>query len=235
MNNLLAGTGIATVFVDHELKVLRFTPAAREITNLIQSDVGRPVGHIATNLVGYSRLVADTQEVLDTLHTREVEVKTLSDKWYALRIQPYRTIENVIEGAVMSFLDITERVRAREALHQANEVLRLAVVVRDAHDALTVQDGQGRILAWNPAAERLYGWTEAEALLMKASDRIPPADQAAESERTSRLWRGETVPPYESRRLTRSGALCRVIVTATGLVDERGATYAIATTERVLE
>lgn len=235
MNNLLAGTGIATVFVDHELKILRFTPAAREITNLIQGDVGRPVGHIATNLVNYSQLVADTQEVLTTLHSREVEVKTVSGKWYALRIQPYRTIENVIEGAVMSFLDITERVQAREALHQANEVLRLAVVVREARDALTVQDGQGHTIAWNPAAERLYGWTEAEALTMNVSDRIPAEDRAAESERTNRLRRGEAVPPYQSRRLTKSGDVVRVTITATALFDEPGATYAIATTERALE
>jgi two-component system CheB/CheR fusion protein len=126
-------------------------------------------------------------------------------------------------------------VRAREALHQANEVLRLAVVVRDAHDALTVQDGQGRILAWNPAAERLYGWTEAEALLMKASDRIPVEEQAAESDRTSRLRRGETIPPYQGGRLTKSGGLVRVTITATALFDEPGAAYAIATTERALE
>ena len=66
MNNLLAGTGIGTVFVDHQLRILRFTPAATRIINLILSDVGRPVGHIVSNLVGYDRLVADAQAVLDT-------------------------------------------------------------------------------------------------------------------------------------------------------------------------
>ena len=235
MNNLLAGTGIATVFVDRDLKVLRFTPAAREITNLIQSDVGRPVGHIAMNLVGYGTLVADTEEVLANLHARELEVQTAAGKWYALRIQPYRTIANVIEGAVMSFLDITERVRVREVLRRVNEVLRLAVVVRDAHDALTVQDGQGRTLAWNPAAQRLYGWTEAEALQMNVSARIPPEEKAAEAERMSRLRRGEVVPPYQALRLSKSGAMIPVTVTATALFDEPGAAYAIATTERARE
>src|SRR5664280_3411589 len=67
MNNLLAGTGIGTVFVDHELRILRFTPAATQVINLILSDVGRPVGHVASNLVGYDHLVADAQAVLDTL------------------------------------------------------------------------------------------------------------------------------------------------------------------------
>ena len=76
MNNLLAGTGIGTVFVDHQLRILRFTPAVTQIINLILTDVGRPVGHIVSNLVGYDRLVADVQAVLDTLVPKEVEVQT---------------------------------------------------------------------------------------------------------------------------------------------------------------
>ncbi len=90
-----------------------------------------------------------------------------------MRIQPYRTLDNVIEGAVITFVDITEMERTREALRKANDLLRLAVVVRDAHDAITVQDLEGRILAWNPGAVRMYGWSEAEALAMNVRDRIP--------------------------------------------------------------
>ncbi|MBT3293666.1 MAG: chemotaxis protein CheR [Verrucomicrobia bacterium] len=123
MNNLLAGTGIATVFVDHQLRILRFTPTANEIINLIPADAGRPVAHIVSNLTGYDRLVEDTQAVLDTLISKEVEVQTTADKWYTLRIQPYRTIANVIEGAVMTFVDITEVVNTREALKEANDRL----------------------------------------------------------------------------------------------------------------
>jgi two-component system CheB/CheR fusion protein len=67
MNNLLAGTGIATVFVDHQLRIMRFTPTASQLINLIPGDLGRPVAHIVSNLVGYNSLVEDTQLVLDTL------------------------------------------------------------------------------------------------------------------------------------------------------------------------
>jgi two-component system, chemotaxis family, CheB/CheR fusion protein len=126
MNNLLAGTGIATVFVDHGLHILRFTPAATRIINLILSDVGRPVGHIVSNLVGYNRLVADVEGVLDTLIPKEVEVQTQAGDWYSLRIQPYRTLGNVIEGAVITFVDITEMKKIRDELRKANEQLRLA-------------------------------------------------------------------------------------------------------------
>ena len=107
MNNLLAGTGIGTVFVDHQLRILRFTPTATRIINLIPSDIGRPVGHIVSNLVGYDRLVADMQAVLDTLIPKEVEVQTKAGDWYTMRILPYRTLDNVIEGAVITFVDIS--------------------------------------------------------------------------------------------------------------------------------
>ena len=76
MNNLLAGTGIGTVFVDHQLRIQRFTPAVTQVINLILTDVGRPVGHIVSNLAGYDRLVEDVKAVLDTLVPKEVEVQT---------------------------------------------------------------------------------------------------------------------------------------------------------------
>ncbi|MBF0230459.1 MAG: PAS domain-containing protein [Desulfamplus sp.] len=106
MNNLLAGTGIGTVFVDHQLKILRFTPAVTRLINLILSDVGRPVGHVVSNLVGYDRLVPDIQSVLDTLIPKEVEVETTEGGRYIMRILPYRTLENVIEGAVITFTGV---------------------------------------------------------------------------------------------------------------------------------
>ena len=128
MNNLLAGTGIGTIFVDHQLKILRFTPAVTRIINLILSDVGRPVGHIVSNLVGYDTLVADTQHVLRTLQPKEADVQTHEGRFYSLHILPYRTLDNVIEGAVITFVDITDMVLTREELRKANELLHPAVL-----------------------------------------------------------------------------------------------------------
>jgi two-component system CheB/CheR fusion protein len=107
MNNLLAGTRIATLFVDHNLRILRFTPTAYTILNLIASDVGRPVSHIVSNLIRYDKLIDDIQEVLDTLKSIEIDVEAKDGIWYTMHIQPYRTLDNVIEGAVLSFIDIT--------------------------------------------------------------------------------------------------------------------------------
>ena len=235
MSNLLASTGIGTVFVDHQLRILRFTPAATRIINLIPSDVGRPVAHTVTNLVAYDGLVADAQGVLDTLVPREVDVQTTGDAWYTMRIQPYRTHDNVIEGAVMTFVDITEMVRTRDALRKANEQLRLAVVVRDAHDAITVQDLEGRILAWNPGAVRMYGWSEAEALAMNVRDRIPLELREKELVKVHQLSQEEVLEPYRTRRIAKDGAVVEVSMTSTALVHETGHMYAIATTERARE
>jgi len=232
MNNLLAGTGIATVFVDFQLRILRFTPTATGIINLIASDVGRSVAHIVSNLLGYTTLVADTQAVLATLIPKQAEVQTLDGQWYALRIQPYRTLDNVIEGAVISFVDITEVVKTREALHQANALARLAVVVRDAHDAITVQDLSGRTLAWNPGAVRLYGWNEAQALALNVRERIPEGLRDGALDKLTRLSRAEVLEPYRTQRLTSTGAVLEVSIISTALLDDSGAPYAIATTER---
>ncbi len=233
MNNLLAGTGIGTVFVDYNLRILRFTPAVTQIINLIPSDVGRPVGHIVSNLVGYDQLVADVQGVLKTLIPKEVDVQTIEKKSYAMRILPYRTLDNVIEGAVITFIEITEMVRTREALRKANELIRLAVVVRDAFDAITVQDMDGRTIAWNPGATRMYGWSEAEALLLNVRDRIPPGLQEKSLLGSRQLGHAETLVPYQTQRLAKDGRLVDVWLTSTLLINESGQAYAIATTERL--
>ena len=234
MNNLLAGTGIGTVFVDHQLRILRFTPAASTIINLILSDIGRPVAHIVSNLVGYDNLVSDTQSVLNTLALKEVEVETKEGSWYAMRIQPYRTLNNVIEGAVISFVNISEMVQARMALDKANDLLRLAVVVRDAHDAITVQSMTGQTLAWNPGAVRMYGWSEVEALGMNVRDRIPQEMREKALAKLKQLSQAEILEPYLTQRMNKQGAILKVSIISTALINETGDVYAIATTERLV-
>jgi two-component system, chemotaxis family, CheB/CheR fusion protein len=139
MNNLLSGTGIATLFVDHKLQIIRFTPSATQLINLIQSDVGRPVGHIVSNLIGYNKMVEDIRGVLHDLVPREAEVRTPSGNWFLMRIRPYRTMDNVIEGAVLTFVDISELKQARDNARNAQKVaekvldtLKQPVVVLDA-------------------------------------------------------------------------------------------------------
>ena len=232
MNNLLAGTGIGTVFVDFQLRVMRFTPAVTRIINLIQSDIGRPVTHFTSNLVGYDNFLTDVQTVLITLIPKEVEVQTTDDTSYVMRILPYRTIDNIIEGAVINFVNITEIKQIREELRKANDLGRMAVVVRDSHDAVVLQDMKGRIIAWNPAAGRMYGLSESEALRRNIRELIPEERRSEEIVRVRQLSRNETVEPYRTQRFTNDGAVVEVWLTASALLNEAGEVYAIATTER---
>lgn len=232
MSNLLAGTGIGTIFVDHQLRIQRFTPAAAQVINLILSDVGRPVGHIVSNLVAYDRLVADVREVLDSLVPKELEAQTHAGAWYLLRIRPYRTLENVIEGAVITFTEITEHKKVQAALRESEDVRRLAVVVRDARDAIVVHDLEGQILSWNPGAERLYGWTEAEALAMNIRDLIPEGRSEEALAVLRQLSRAEVIEAYRMQRIAKNRQIVDVWLTATALVNDSGSVYAVATTER---
>ena len=192
------------------------------------------MAHIVSNLVGYDNLVADTQSVLSSLALKEVEVQTKGGGWYTMRIQPYRTLSNVIEGAVISFVNISEIIQARAALEKANDLLRLAVVVRDAHDAITVHDLTGKILAWNPGAVRMYGWSETEALNMNVRDSIPPELREQALVTLKQLSHAEILQPYLTRRMNKQGAVIAVSIISTALINESGNVYAIATTERLV-
>jgi len=107
MTNLLNSTEIATVFLDNEMNVRRFTAHISHLFKLIPGDVGRPLAHIVSDL-DYPGLKDDAQEVLRTLIFRELAVSTHDGRWYRVRIMPYRTQENVIDGVVITFIDITE-------------------------------------------------------------------------------------------------------------------------------
>ncbi|MHB8950844.1 MAG: PAS domain S-box protein [Rhodoferax sp.] len=120
-------------------------------------------------------------------------------------------------------------------MRKANELLRLAVVVRDAHDAITVQELGGSIIAWNPGAKRLYGWSETEALRMNVRERIPKALQEEALLKVHQLSLAQTLEPYRTERLTKDGRTLTVSLTATALLNDAGQVYAIATTERACE
>ena len=177
-------------------------------------------------------MVQDAQTVLDTLVPNETEVQTGKGTSYLLRIRPYRTLENVIEGAAITFVDITEQKCAQEELTKSKAIARLAAVVRDSNDAVVMQDFEGRILAWNPAAERMYGWNEAEALKLNIKDIVPPGGQDEALALVKLLSRDDVAHPLQTQRVNKDGGLLDVWITYSKLLNEAGEPYAIATTER---
>ncbi len=174
MNNLLAGTGIGTLFVDHALRITRFTPAAVQIINLIPADIGRPLSHVVSNLVGYDRLAEQVQGVIETLVQVETEVQTKAGFWYILGIRPYRTLDNVIEGAVLTFVDVTDRKLAEQKLFEA-ERFRRASEIETVGIVFFKLDGP--IVSANNAFFRLTGYEAGDITSGKLDwDILTPAE-----------------------------------------------------------
>jgi two-component system, chemotaxis family, CheB/CheR fusion protein len=119
MQNLLNSTDIATIFLDNGLHIKRYTEQAKRLVKFIQTDIGRPIGDLVSNLE-YDGLEDDAREVLRTLVHKETEIRTKDGLWYLMRLIPYRTSENVIDGLVITFVDIGRMKKAEVAGAEAH-------------------------------------------------------------------------------------------------------------------
>lgn len=122
LKNLLASTRIATIFLSDDLRIRRFTPAAQNIFHLLDGDLGRPLTDI-TRTIDYEGLEDDVESVLDQLEPCERQVKDREGHWFIVRILPYRTVDNVVDGVVLTFVDITDLRTAQEEISRLNQLL----------------------------------------------------------------------------------------------------------------
>ncbi|HME70852.1 MAG TPA: PAS domain-containing protein, partial [Myxococcota bacterium] len=151
--NLMNSIDIATIFLDDHLRVKRFTPQARSVARLIEADVGRPLADLAT-LLEYPDLLSDAASVLKTLNPSEKQAPAPDGSWYAVRIRPYRTARNAVEGLVVTFIDITQTKRAERV--QAARVLAESIV--DAvREPLLVLDSVLRVVRANRSFYQAFG------------------------------------------------------------------------------
>ncbi len=177
LNNLLASTGIGTIFLDQDLNIQRFTPSVTEFINLIHTDVGRPVSHIVSN-IEHDGLEKDAKEVLNNLVSKEHVVRTKKGRWYQMRVLPYRTVDNVIDGVVVTFVDITERKEMEQQLKQSRDQLERRAekcceeikqsqlwcegMFKALPDAVLVITPDRILHEMNPAAEKMFGYSKDE-------------------------------------------------------------------------
>ena len=225
LNNLLNSTDIGTLFLDTDLRIRWFSPEMKNLLELLASDIGRPVYHFSPRFTGED-FVDDAKRVLATLRPSDCEVRSKQGRWYLRHVTPYRTETNRIEGVVVSFIDITEQ---RDGALRAK---RLATVLEDSNDAVTLQAFDGRILAWNKGAERMYGYSEAEVLDLPAVILTPERRRAETENLLERAKRDELEPSLETQRVTKDGRVLDVALTMTVLHDADGKTELLATTER---
>ncbi|MGA2409902.1 MAG: PAS domain-containing protein [Candidatus Binataceae bacterium] len=194
LQNLMASTDIGTIFLDRGLRIKRYTPHAQGLFNITLADIGRPLDHF-THRLDYGTLTADAESVLRTLQALEREVHGSDGRWYLARLAPYRTLDDKIDGVVLSFVDVTGHHEAEEQLRrQAARLNQQAEIVSQAH--VLMLDPDDRIILWNEGCERMYGYTSKEAIgqvastLLKTEFPQPLAEIKDQLERTGE-WEGE--------------------------------------------
>lgn len=190
MNNIMASTKIAIIFLDLKLSIQRFTPAASEIIKMINSDIGRPLEHIAHNLE-YGTLIADAEKALAELIEIEKEILSRGGKWFLVRIRPYRRGDNVIDGVVMTFTDISEQKRVQEDLS------KLAMVAATTPNSVIISNASGTIEYVNRYFCDASGYRPEEALgrpvSIIRSERTPVETfrQMWETIKSGGVWKGK--------------------------------------------
>jgi two-component system CheB/CheR fusion protein len=160
MKNLLEATEIATIFLDNHLVIKRFTPSVGRIFKLVSTDVGRPITDFA-NTLRYDHLAKDVQQVIDRLVSAETNIQTTTGEWYSMRILPYRTLDNYINGAVITFNDISQ-LKILEKKLQASTSFAESIV-ETVREPMLVLNNELRILTISQAFAERYNLTVAEA------------------------------------------------------------------------
>ncbi len=158
-NNLLGSLQIAVVMVGRDLRIRRSTPMAEQVLNLVPTDVGRPLADLRLNF-DISDLPARISNVIDTLSRQEFETRDAAGKWYLMRLQPYKTQDNRIEGAVMTVVDIDSLKRSQEQMRQAQAYAE--AIVETVREPLLVLGADLRVKTANQAFYRTFQTTPPE-------------------------------------------------------------------------
>ena len=186
MDNLLKNADFGTIFVDLNLRIRKFTPAVRDIINLMDHDIGRPITHITHNLIG-SNIDEDTKSVLMTLKPKSAEVENKHGRKFFKRIRPYVTVDNQVKGVVITFLDITEMKAA------SKEISKFSYAIDQSPVMICLFNSQGKIEYANPQFLSKTGYPLDE-VIGKDLDYFRPDEEpwAAEYEKIKRVInRGE--------------------------------------------
>jgi two-component system, chemotaxis family, CheB/CheR fusion protein len=164
LQNLMAATDIGTLFLDSALRIKRFTERVTGLFSITQTDEGRPITDFAHQLE-YNELVRDARAVLADLTPIRREVHSRDGRWYEMRMRPYRTVDDKIDGVVITFVDVTERLQIEEALRESERLLlQEKRLVELSRDPIFIWDYDDGILEWNRGSQELYGYSREDAL-----------------------------------------------------------------------
>ena len=219
--NLIAATEIGTIFLDPDLRVKFSTPSARTVFNLQDSDIGRPLSDITSQLLN-DTLHEDVRTVLQHRAVLDREIQARNGRWYLIRVRPYRGGGLSTSGVVITFHDITERHSAEVRAREGEERLLLLVDSAIDYAILTMTPG-GLIDFWNAGAQRLFGYAHDEIIGRDVAVLFTPEDRAAqipEEERARAARHGRAADQRFHLRKDGSRFYCSGVLTALG--DGRG-------------
>lgn len=216
LNNLFESTSIATLFLDRDMRIRRFTPAVTEIFNIREGDEERPITDFACRLARAS-IVDEARTVLHTLIPKEWEADSEDERnTYLVRIKPYRAANNVIDGTVITMLDISDRKRLE------GDRAHLAAIVRYSEDAIISHDLEGRITSWNRGAERIFGYTDEEMIGEPMSKLLAEHQLDEWPTYLNRLRAGESISDLDVSRTTKNNRRIDVSLKISPVGNERG-------------
>jgi two-component system, chemotaxis family, CheB/CheR fusion protein len=197
LQNLMAATDFGTLFLDTGLRIKRFTDPVTAIFPITPSDEGRPIADFA-HLLDYDDLIKDARSVLAHLTPVRHEVHSRDDRWYDVRLRPYRTVDDKIDGVVATFVDVTDRLKVEQALRESEQLLRQEKrLVELSRDPIFIWEYDGTIVEWNLGSQELYGFTREEAIGQRKNrllSTIVPGSSFDELRRQlleAGLWNGE--------------------------------------------
>ena len=210
LRNLIASTDIGTIFLDRALQLQLYTPPIQEIFNVIASDIGRPLEHI-THKLDYDNFIEDASEVLRNLHSVEREVHSENNRWYLVRLMPYRTMDDHIDGVVITFVDFTKRKYDEEELaritkENEQQARFFDMALSNINDFTYMFDREGRFLYSNKALADLLGLKPADMVGKNFFDlNYPPQTAAKLQNEIEQVFQTKTVVKSETEYTNPAG------------------------------
>jgi len=180
MKNLLNSTDIATLFLDKYLNIRRFTNEATKIFKMIKSDIGRPFTDLVTELI-YPELAADALEVLRSLVFIEKQIPSKDGRWFSIRVMPYRTLDDRIDGLVITFINHTDIKQVEIKLHEKEQLHRL--LLSASSDIIIRLSANLTIEEFNPIAEHYFGKVASEVMDRSFVNLFVPEEKRTKTEK----------------------------------------------------
>ncbi|MEO8440530.1 MAG: PAS domain S-box protein [Spartobacteria bacterium] len=226
LQNLIASTDIGTIFLNRELRIKRFTPRVQELFNIIASDIGRPLSDL-TRKIDYTKLPEDAEQVLRDLVPIECEVQHETGQYFLVRIVPYRTAEDRIDGVVINFVDITKRRKAEEQVRKSEQRFRRGFEIETV--GIRYFTVEGEITGANDAFLRMTGYSRLDLENGRLRwDTMTPEEFIPESKRAiAEFLENGVTTPYEKQYIRKDGSRFWALFAATRLDEKEGIEFVI--------